>query len=732
MRYFLPAYPALRLLVCAAAGILAAIYLPFPPFAWLAAALSACVLTGLLLLLNCTRLPAGKLSLFSALCYLTAVFSAFAFHASAAFNFVPSPSLLSWVGRDVILSGFIDGRPVEGDGMTTMQLRVTEVFENGQRARISDRVKVVVRMPGDEEMRYQEGDFVRVKGRLGLIPVAANRGEYDPRWQQRLKGIHVQIFCAGPWKVLREPPPPGFSFIRGVVNPLRNYLATALDKHVPDGEERQFVKGMILGERDMLSAELNDAFRRTGTAHVLAVSGLHVALLAYAVNLCLQRLKVTPVGRWLAMLMLVSIIALYSFVTGNAPSIKRAAIMSAMMFAGGTLGRKSYAVNSLAASDLVILLLDPFDLLNPGFVMTNGAVLGILTLYKPLAAVAPDSKKLHWRLLRLAWEAFSVSLSAMIGVSPVIALYFGTFSVAGIVANLPAVLFSNFAMYASLPLFLFDGFGGWIASFFGMSSWLFARLTLFFVHFFSAMPYASIEARPALFDVAVFYIAIAFVFYAFSKRAWGRVVIAVLVGLNLLFWHVLSSSVPKPPQVVTVNLGKEMGVLFSAGGETLLVDAGRREASWERIRRQANVWNLATPVAAAGIFTPDPVMRALPVTLLPSGSGVAARRTFVVRRLDDKALRIDSKTHSLLLVSGLKRLEAQRADGGADVVLWIYRFTGKEWRRLDAWMADARPRRMLLVPGPFMTPAQRELLARFAAERPAVEVRSRSRQTAWY
>jgi competence protein ComEC len=731
MRYFLSAHPSLRLLACAVAGIMAGVFLPVMPLAWFATASSLCIAAFIMRLVDRKRLPAGRLSVLSLLCYLLLIFSAFAFHASAAFRFAPSPSLISWAGRDVILSGFIDGRPVDGDAVTTMQLRVTEVFEEGQKTAVVDRAKIVVRMAGNKEGRFQEGDFVRVKGRLGLIPVAANRGEYDPRWQQRLKCTHVQIFCAGPWHVLREPPKPGFSIQGSVVNPLRNYLAEALDRHVPDGDERQFVKSMILGERDYLSEELYDAFRRTGTAHVLAVSGLHVALLAYAVNLCLQRLKVTPAGRWVAMLLLVSIIVLYSFVTGNAPSIKRAAIMSAMMIGGGTLGRKSWPVNSLAASDLVILLLDPFDLFNPGFVMTNGAVLGILTLYQPLAGLVPDGKKAFQHVLHLSWEAFAVSLSAMIGVSPVIAWYFGTFSVAGIVANLPVVLFSNLAMYAALPLFLFHGFGGWLASFFGMSTWLFARLTLLFTEFFSRMPMANVELRPDLIDVAVFYLTVVLAFAASIKNAWGRVAMAVLIGANLLLWHETLRPLPKAAGAVTVNLGRDVAVLFSSGSETCLVDAGRRVGSRDRLWSQSEAWGMAAPGTATGLFSPDSVMRKLAVPVTLSGSSRSARRTFVVRRLDDKALRLDSKARSLLLVSGLKRLEAQRADG-ADVLFWIYRFTGKEWRRLDAWITTARPRRMLLVPGPFMTAEQRELLRRYAASKPGVEVRSRTRQTAWY
>lgn len=710
---------------------MAAIFFPVAPVAWFAVAIASCIVTVLLLFVSRKRQPAGTVSLFSAACYLTAVFSAFAFHASASYRLAPSPSLLSWVGRDVILSGVVDGRPVARNGTARLRLRVNEVFEDGQTTTVSDRAKVVVRMPGDEEPQFQEGDFVRVKGRPALIPVASNRDEYDARFRERLKGTHVQIFCAGPWQLLREPPKPGFSVVQSIVNPVRNYLNSAIDRNFPEGGARHFIKGMVLGERELMPEELYEAFRRTGTAHVLAVSGLHVALLAYAVNLCLQRLKVTQAGRWLSLFIIVAVIGLYSFVTGNAPSIKRASVMTAVIIAGGTTGRKSYPVNSLAAADLLILLFDPFDLLTPGFLMTNGAVLGILTIYPCLSGVVANGKGVLRPLAHFFWSAFSVGLSAMIGVSPVIAWYFGTFSPSGIAANLPVVLFSTLAMYASFPMFLFHGFASGIASLFGSASWFFARLALSCAELFSHLPLASVEVRPGLLDVAVFYLTFAFAFYAIVNRAWGRFALFVLVGMNMLLWHQVLRPAQTPPQVVTVNMGRDVAVLFSSGGETCLVDAGRRDGSWERIRRQASAWNLATPVAAAGIFTPDAVMQSLPVSPLPSGSGAAPHRSLVVTRLDDKALRIDSKMHSLLLVSGLKRLEAQRADG-ADVVLWIYRFTGKEWHRLDAWIAETRPRRMLFVPGPFMTAGQRELLNRYATSRPQVEVRSRSQQTVWY
>ncbi|HWR00497.1 MAG TPA: ComEC/Rec2 family competence protein [Chlorobaculum sp.] len=730
MRYFLSAYPAARILSCAVCGILAAIFLSVPPTVWLVIWMASCVLVVLMLAFDWRRLPAGRPSTISALCYLGFLFSAFALHAACSFRFVPSPSLFSWVGRDVILSGEVDGRPVSGRGGASMQLHVMEVFDAGTTTKVDDRANIVVRLPASGGFELQEGDYVRFKGRLSLIAGASNRGEYDPRLQNRFRKIHVQLFCAGPWCMLREAPGRGFSPFRVIINPVRSYLACSIDRRFPPGRERQFVKSMILGERDMLPEELYDAFRRTGTAHVIAVSGLHVALLAYAVNLCLQRLKVTTAGRWASMAILISVIALYSFVTGNAPSIQRAAIMSGMMIAGGTLGRKSFPVNSLAASDLIILLLDPLDLFNPGFVMTNGAVLGILTIHGRLSGIVPKGKKRFQRLTHLIWESFSVSISAMIGVSPIIALYFGTFSPSGIVANLPVVLFSNLAMYATLPLFLFHGFAGPLASLFGICAWLFAKLTLFFTLLFSRMPMASVEVGADIVDVAVFYAALAVTVHALGRKAWGRAAIAVLFGLNLMLWHEMTRPIQKPPGMLTVNLGREMALLFSSGSETVLVDAGRRPGTWDRIRRQTDAWGLAPPVAAVGFYSPDSVIKALPVSRRPDSSGRLVLRSVVVSRLEDKVLRIDSRGRSMLLVSGMARLAKTNGER-CEVILWVYRFTGKQWRELDAWIAAARPRRMLLVPGPFMSASQRALLFRFASVRKGVEVRSKSAQTSW-
>lgn len=728
-RYFLPAHPALRLLACAIGGIVAGFVAPVSPFGWLALAFLFCIVTGVLLLVNRTRLPAGNVPWLSVVSYLLMVFAGFAFYASATFRLVPSPSLLSWVGRKVIVSGIVDGRPVERYGTVRLRLSVRQVFDAGRTTAVDEPLKVVIRMPADERFGIQEGDFVHVKGSLGLIPPASNRGEFDARWHYRLQGIHCQLFCIGPWMVHKGESASSLASLQFIINPLRKYLTSAIEQHIPKGPEQGFIKGMMLGERELVPETVYDAFRRTGTAHVLVVSGLHVALLAYAVNLALQRLRGTTAGKWLALFILVTVIALYSFVTGNAPSTRRAAIMASVIIAGSTIGRKSYALNSLAVADLVILLFDPLELFSPGFQMTNAAVAGILTIYPHLLRLVPDRTGLGRHLAHLLWSAFSVSLSAMIGIAPVIAWYFGTYAPSGIIANVPVVFFSSMAMYASFPMVLLHGIAGGVAALFGLSSWLFARLALWFVGQFSRLPFASIHVHPGLFGVVVFYLTVSFALYAVVAKAWGRLAIVVLASLNLFFWHGLLRPFPKAPEMVTVNGGRNVAMLLSSGSETLLVEDGRYPVERDRIRRQAGLWGLAEPVAIAGVTSSAADEQLQPVT--GSDAMLSGSRSFIVRHPSPRVLRIDSKRRAWLFVSGLKRLEQARVDG-VDVVLWIGRFTETEWRRLDAWIGLAQPRRMLLVPTSFMPRVQRGLLERFALQHQLVTVRSKSEQTAWY
>ncbi len=732
LRFSLAPYPAVRLLCIVIPGILAGVTLSLSVYGWLL--LSALALVALLasLLFEKLRSKASFPLFFSSISYLLFVFFCFAAYSDYQLNYVPRDGLLRFSGKDVLLYGRIADRPNFSKTGVGWILEVEEVFDNGRTFKLNDRAKVFMRSAGKPDVKIGYGDMVRVKGKLDLIPEAANRGEFDPRKAARMKQLSVQLYCAGPWLVQHEGEPRLNGFERFIVQPVYDYITKSLEELLPPGEERKLSAGVLTGERETMSDEVFEAFKLTGTAHILAVSGLNVGLLALVIQICLQRFKVTTLGRWLSFVLFVFILLVYCYVTGNSPSVKRAAFMSLVLIGGETLGRKSYPVNSLAIADFLILLFDPFDLLNPGFLMTNGAVLAILLIY-PDFFDSPSSQKGGGLLRssgRLLLGSVMITIAAIIGVSPVIAYYFGTFSLISILANIPVVLFSTLLMYALVPMLLLNLVSGYAASFFAATSFFLAELTLRSALWFSQVPFASITLRPDAVEVWLYYALLSALLLFGYRKAWGKVAVSFLLGVNLLIWYDFALHPPfDAPDMVTVNLGRNLATVFSSGSETVLIDAGRTPRDQKRILQQLDEYNVAAPKAVIQFYTPDSLISKVPARYhMLQADSTLSLPSMVIVRPEEKVLKLWSRRHSLLIVSGTSRLKEEELYKADIAILWVYRFAPKQQQQITAWLNYAKPKRCILIPGSFLPRANLTLMQRFAASRPGIEVRSKTRQ----
>jgi competence protein ComEC len=724
-------YPAVRLLVVIVLGILAGVNFSLPLERWLLLCAFALFVLLATLLYEKIKCPGSPFPLFfSAISYTLFVLFCFAAFSSYRHDYTPRDGLLPFCGKNVLIYGYIDGRPSFSESGAGWVMEVEEVFDNGRTVKLHDRAKVFMRNGGQPGTRVQNGDMVRVKGKLDLIAEASNRGEYDPRKAGRMKQISVQLYCAGPWQVLRDGTSRLNGFERFIVQPTYNYIMKSLEELIPEGQERKLSSGVITGERESMSEEVFEAFKMTGTAHILAVSGMNVGLLALVIQIFLQRMKITTIGRWLSFLLFVFILIVYCYVTGNSASVKRAAFMALVLIGGEALGRKTWPVNSLALADILIFLSDPLDLLNPGFLMTNGAVLAIFLIY-PLFVPSPQKGGGFLRAVATALlSSVMITLAAIIGVSPVIAYYFGTFSVISILANIPVVFFSTLLMYALVPMLLVNLVSGYAASFFAASSFFLAELTLHSALWFSRAPFASITIKPDATEVWIYYAMLGILLFFINRKAWGKVAVTLLLGANMLFWYSFCLQ-PQPvaPAMVTVNLGKNLATLFSSGSETVLIDAGKAPRDQKRITRQIAEYGLGAPAAAVQFYTPDTLIAQVPARkhlLLADTSLILP--TMVIVRPEEKVIKIWSRERSMLMVSGTSRLKEEELYKADIAVLWVYRFADKQQQQIGSWLGYAKPKRCILVPGSFLSHVQLVALHRFAVEHPGVEVRSKSQQ----
>lgn len=232
----------------------------------------------------------------------------------------------------------------------------------------------------------------------------------------------------------------------------RDLLSRRLHGGMP-GDAGALMQAMLLGERDSLPADIRRDFRRLGLSHILALSGLHLGLLAGGLAALLRRMHVP---RRYAIPLEAVLVVFYIFLTGASLSILRAGTMLLFSLAAFFLAREPDSVTSLSLAAALIVLVSPYSVFDIGFLLSVTATLGILTVTE----LTPQSKQPEGRAARL-WHAIrasaAVSLGAILATLPLTVLFFGEIPLLALPANLLlAPLLSFYLMLAPFAL-LFSG-----------------------------------------------------------------------------------------------------------------------------------------------------------------------------------------------------------------------------------------------------------------------------------
>jgi competence protein ComEC len=209
---------------------------------------------------------------------------------------------------------------------------------------------------------------------------------------------------------------------------------------------------LLFGEKTELSKELSNSYTQAGIIHILAISGLHIALI-YGIVLWLTKpLQRVKKGKIYIFFISLSVLWFYAILAGFSASIVRAAVMFSIIALAKILNRQSNIYNSLALSALFLLLYNPNYLFDVGFQLSFAAVLSIV-MFQPFVRKYSYSK---YYVLRETKSLLLISLVAQIGVLPLTLYYFGQFPLLFLVANLIAIPLSSIILVLGLVLIPFN------------------------------------------------------------------------------------------------------------------------------------------------------------------------------------------------------------------------------------------------------------------------------------
>jgi competence protein ComEC len=260
----------------------------------------------------------------------------------------------------------------------------------------------------------------------------------EPRWlAQHIKG-KFKLEFVGEKRLVASPILRSVQRVRDLVK---------LGSNSFEFDDQALFTGLVIGDDTRQSNSMIDAFRNSGLAHLIAVSGQNVSFVLAALSPLLSRLSNR--SRIFATL---GVLVWFVLITRVEPSVVRAATMAGLAFLSVALGRPTRTLRLIALTVWLAVIVDPLLAWSVGFFMSVGATVGLCFAAAPLAKIVQRPKWLA--------QLIGATVAAQLGVMPVVILIFGMPSATGIIANILAVPIAGLVMLVGLPMSLFAGLIG--------------------------------------------------------------------------------------------------------------------------------------------------------------------------------------------------------------------------------------------------------------------------------
>ncbi len=296
---------------------------------------------------------------------------------------------------------------------------------------------------------------------------------------------------------------------------LRNRILDILIEQLGDSDEYKVAAAIVTGYRASLDADLRATFSNSGAMHVMCVSGLHVGIIFLVLSFVFSFLSDKILWqRIVKVIIILTVIWFYALLTGFSASVMRASAMFSFVAAGMLAQRKVPVYNSLAASAMLLLLINPAFLFQPGFQLSYFAVIGIVALFTPIQRLIPAKGK----ILKWIRDLIAVSVAAQIATSPISMYYFNQFPNYFILTNIIVVPLAGLIIYTAIPALIFHHIP-YAGDFFG---WLLGLLMKFMngsVRFIETLPESvSQHIFISFVQVLLLYAAVITAYHAFLNR----------------------------------------------------------------------------------------------------------------------------------------------------------------------------------------------------------------------
>ena len=458
----------------------------------------------------------------------------------------------------------ISNEPVLKNGYVRFIGKVEQLISTQKRINTSGTLMISIKDSAATQLNY--GDELLIPSNYNIVDPPFNPAEFNYKKYLAHQNIHYQEFLY-PRQYVVVNTKTGNPVIAFALHQRKN-LVQKLKANMTDTNAIAVASTLILGYKADLSEDILQAYSKTGTIHVLSVSGAHVAILYLLLNFLFSFLDARTYCKLLKAILIIAAIWYYALLTGFSPAVCRAVVMLSLIVIGKTYSRYINTLNILAVSAFALLLYNPLYIVDVGFQLSYLAV-GGLVVFEPILY---NLIKVDRPWLDRIWKLCSISIAAQVITFPLSAYYFHQFPVYFLLSNLLITIPVMVIMYSGLVYLLLPQMpvlSKLLAAILERSIVLMNKILAVIEH----SPMASIsKIWLNTWEYLLFYAVIICLFYfLFDKKKW-----LIKVSLGCLVILSISTSFKKidtaqHSTITFLNLKKHIGIVFKNGNKAVVL-----------------------------------------------------------------------------------------------------------------------------------------------------------------
>lgn len=475
--------------------------------------------------------------------------------------------ILSFIYVDILENEYnrIENKQIEEKAVIISDIQEKEYKYIYEAKFLKNNKKVLISIKKSQQIdKINYGDLIYLEGKLEIPKIATNYKGFD--YRQYLKTQKIQgIVIADNVKILKA------KYKNNLIYQIQKKIKAIIKEKLPD-ETGNLLLAILVGDKKDLSEQIQINFKNSNLSHMLAVSGAHVSYIIIGLTYITQN---SIMGKRKGRVFCIFFLIIFMAITNFTPSVTRACIMAILTLVSEILYKKADIYTNISISALIILLYNPYSLLDLGFKLSFGGTIGIIIFMRFIKKKQEEPK-----LLNYIKQMALVSICANIIIIPIIMNNFNTVSLTFLVSNILAS--------PILAIIVIVGFSIIIISIISHSLsnilvfWLNPILNLLIKisSFCSKLPFAKIlVVTPYIFNIIFYYTIILYLVNYNNLKQFIKKKTVILLSIILILSNFIFYILPQDLKIYFIDVGQgDSTLIVTPSKKTILIDGGGSES----------------------------------------------------------------------------------------------------------------------------------------------------------